>query len=172
MARRRGAVQGFPARKLVNYTWSGLVQGSPVTVPAASKVLLSQFFLATAFEETIVRTRGVFTIVSDQEAADEQQVGALGFMRVTDEAITAGAASIPGPVTNADDDGWFVWVPFVRQLRAGIGLGPWMTNFMIDSKAQRIVREGQQVAVMVENASSSHGLTIQVALRVLSRFRS
>jgi len=172
MARRASrAVSG--SRKIVNYTWSPLVTPAPVVIPAATKALLGFFTLSTAFEETVTRIRGVMSIQSDQSGAVESQVGAFGMIRVTDQAIAAGAASIPGPVTDGADDGWFVWVPFAQDTasttlgNAGNG-GTWM----IDSKAQRIVREGQQLAVMVENAHATHGLEIMLSLRGLARFRS
>jgi len=132
---------------------------------------LGFFFLATAFEETVVRIRGHMTVVSDQTVALEDQVGALGMIRVTDRAIAAGIASIPGPVTDGDDDGWFLWLPIAQvgglTLDAG-GVPP----YLIDSKAQRIVREGQQLAVVVENASPTAGFSMLLSMRALSRFRS
>ncbi len=173
MARRASRAGGGQARKIVNYTWSPFVTAAPVTIPANTKVLLGFFSLATAFEETLVRTRGVLNIESDQAAGIEEQVGAFGFIRVTDQAIAAGAASIPGPVTDGADDGWVVWVPFTQSSSAttlgSVGMGG---SWVIDSKAQRIVREGQQLAVMIENAHATHGLQVQIALRALARFRS
>jgi len=173
MARRASRAGGGQARKIVNYTWAQFVTAAPVTIPAATKVLLGFFSLATAFEETLVRTRGVIRISSDQTATVEEQVGAFGFVRVTDQAIAAGAASIPGPVTDGDDDGWAVWVPFAQEGASSTVGAPGMGNaWMIDSKAQRIVREGQQLAVMIENAHATHGFEVLVALRSLARFRS
>jgi len=164
--------RSFGARKNVNYTWSTFVTPTGITVPAATKILLGFFFLDTAFEETVTRVRGHVTVVSDQVTSPlEAQVGAFGMIRVTDRAIAAGAASIPGPVTDGDDDGWFLWVPFAQigALTVDSGQTP---PYLVDSKAQRIVREGQQLAVMVENASVTNGLIIIVSLRALSRFRS
>jgi len=157
------------SRKEVNYTWS-VFRKDLTVVPAATKVLLGFFFLDTAFEETVVRTRGIFSINTDQVASLETQQGAFGMVRVTDRAIAAGAASIPGPVTDGDDDGWFVWVPFTQQSTVSTDASS-MRHYQIDSKAQRIVREGQQLAVMFENAGSE-GLRLTLILRALSRFRS
>jgi len=160
-------------RKAINWSWAGQfggVTGSPVIVPAASKVLLGFFVLSTAFDETVTRIRGQLTIASDQGVAAEEQVGAFGFVRVTDRARAAGVASIPGPVTDIDDDGWLLWQPFLQQTsvaEAVIG-----RNYQIDSKAQRIIREGEEVAIVVENAHDTFGLTIMWGLRLLSRFRS
>jgi len=166
--RRRGAVRG--AQKNVNYTWSHLCAG-PATLPAGSKILLGFFFLATAFEETVIRVRGEMSVLSDQAVGLEPQQGAFGMIRATDRAIAAGAASIPGPISDGDDDGWFVWQPWSNQASSVSGdIG----RYTIDSKAQRIVREGQQLAVMIESCASpiSEGALFTVSLRALSRFRS
>jgi len=168
MAARRAAARPR-SRKEVNYTWSQFNTGTRVNVPAATKVLLGFFFLATAFEETVVRTRGVMTVITDQAAAGEDQIGALGMIRVTDRAIAAGIASIPGPMTDGDDDGWFLWVP-TAQMQTNPN-DTYNGQVIFDSKAQRIVREGQQLAVVFENGGP-HGLNLVINMRALSRFRS
>ena len=161
---------GRTVRKNVNYTWS-VACFTPISLPAGSKVLVGFFFLATAFEETVVRVRGEISVLSDQAAVQEPQMGALGLIRVTDRAIAAGAASIPGPITDGDDDGWFVWHPWAQE--SGPVKGDTFQR-VIDSKAQRIVREGQQLAVMIESCASpiSEGATVGIIIRALSRFRS
>jgi len=169
VARARTRTVG--ARKQVNFTWSQF-ESNLFNVAAGTKILLGFFFLATAFEETVVRVRGMMTVITDQAAAGEPQVGAFGMIRVTDRAIAAGATSIPGPMTDGDDDGWFVWTPFA-QIQQSSTTGS-NNSILIDSKAQRIVREGQQLAVMVETAASpnSEGIRFTCNLRALSRFRS
>ena len=93
--------------------WFRRTTGAYVTVAAASKVLVSSGTPSNpGITETIVRTRGGFSIASDQAGASESQIGAMGLMVVNDLALAAGAASIPGPVTDRNDDGWFVWEPF------------------------------------------------------------
>jgi len=167
MAQRR---RSFPPKKIVNYTWSTFVMPADLTVPTESKILLGSFFPGTAFEETLVRTRGVLSIGSDQAAASEEQVGAFGLIRITDAAFAIGITAIPGPVTDGDDDGWVVWVPF-SQHSTKIPSGIPSVQYTIDSKAQRIVREGQRLAVVLENFGD-FGLDVSVSMRALSRFRS
>ena len=160
------------ARKNVNYTWSTFVS-VPTSLPAGSKVLLGFFFLATAFEETLIRVRGHLSVSSDVASPIEPQQGAFGMIRVTDRARAVGATSIPGPITDGDDDGWFVWQPWSQRDASPVGDAK-SFGYTIDSKAQRIVREGQELAVMIESAASpsSEGAIVQVVLRALSRFRS
>ncbi len=158
-------------RKIVNYTWAGFVSG-PTVLPALTKTLLGSFILSTPFEETAVRVRGEIFISSDQAAAVEPQIGAFGLIRVTDLALAAGIGSIPSPSVDADDDGWFVWQGFAQEsaltTTAGLGGGQ---SYSIDSKAQRIVREGQVIAVVVDNASVTTGAKIMTSFRLLARFR-
>ena len=158
-------------RKIVNYTWAGFVTPIRVVVPVSTKVLLGTFTLSTAFEETITRVRGVLGVYADTAAAVEDQVGAFGMIIVTDLAVAAGAAAIPSPATDSDDDGWFLWQGIAQRGSINLG-GSAGSQYVLDSKAQRILREGSQIAVMVENFSSVHAFEIVIALRALARFRS
>ena len=168
MPRRRAMVQRGPVRSVRAPTnWSGFSDVAMTTVSAGTKSLLGTFALDNpGIGETVRRTRGVITISSDQEAGAELQIGAFGLVVVNDLALAAGAASIPGPITNDDDDGWFVWVPFARASSAADGFDS--QSFQFDSKAMRRVAEGFGLAVMVENAHASQGLRISVNFRLLS----
>ncbi len=134
-----------------------------MTVAAATKVLVATFTLSSqGIGETVRRTLGWVLVHSDQEAANEAYQGALGFQVVTDLAVAAGAASIPGPVTDADDDGWFVWQAF-----GGASMATSSAErgrlFNFDSRAMRRIEPGQTVAVMYENASATTGLIVELA---------
>jgi len=98
------------------------VEALDVVLPAASKVLLETVVLSNpGINETVRRTRGGVFVSSDQGAAVELQTGAFGAIIVSDTAVAAGVASLPDPVTDASDDGWFVWVPFTQISAAGNG---------------------------------------------------
>ncbi len=139
-------------------------------IPAATKTLIASLALDNpGIAETIRRTRGVFTISSDQGTAIEDQVGAMGFMVVNDLAIAAGVASLPGPVTDANDDGWFVWVPFALRGLADVENSAVISEqYEFDSKAMRKVEEGFGIVLVVENASASFGITFMDAFSLLS----
>ena len=166
MPNRRGA-RGFSRSSRPGVHWGRLVQAAQVTVPASTKILLATVAFTSGMDETVRRTRGMFGILSDTTGAIENQIGALGFMVVSDLALAAGAASIPGPVTDADDDGWFVWEPFVN--RGSSNTSSYQgNNWRYDSKAMRKVEDGQGVAIMVENASAIHGFMINLSLAMLT----
>jgi len=151
--RRRGPA--FVRRRTPNYTWAGIVNAAPVAVAAGAKVLLGTFALSTAFDETVTRVRG------RADWTGVSVAGALGMIVVSADAAAIGITAIPGPVSDIANDGWLLWVPF-----------PDSTQQTFDSKAQRIVREGSVIAVVVENNHASTSMSIGLAMRVLGRFRS
>jgi len=145
-------------------TWARSVGGTQVLVAASTKVLLQTLSLSNpGIGETVRRTRGEVLLDS---ASGGPQLGALGFVVVSDLAVAAGAASIPGPVTDSSDDGWFVWFPLMNHV---VSSGNFSQNpIEFDSKAMRRVEEGFTIAVMVENASASRPLEVSLGFSLLS----
>ena len=168
---RRPRFAGRGRRQPTGWTRS-IATGSQV-VAAGTKVLIATANLdPTGISRTVRRTRGVFTISSDQEAAQEEQIGAFGIIVINSVALTAGVASIPGPITEASDDGWFVWQPF-GQLGAvtvsGANARPTPNYwYEYDSKAMRKVEEGFGLAFVVENAHATFGLRMWDAFSMLT----
>ena len=162
----------FRSRSGPNRTWAGFHTAANVAVAANTKVLLGTFSQGVAgIDETILRTVGILQVVTDQVAANENQVGALGMIVVNDLAVAAGAASIPGPITDIADDGWFLYVPFAQLFKFSTAVH-WETNaggqYQFDSKAKRKIQRGFQVAVMVENGSATDGLFVTAVVRQLA----
>ena len=122
---------------------------------------------------TIVRARGLLTIVSDQQAAGENQIGAFGAVIVQLRAAAAGVASLPRPQSDPFAD-WFVYQSFAQRFmfldatgvepRAGV-------QYVLDSKAQRKVDSPTEtsLALMLENASTT-GLLHNLHIRFLLKF--
>jgi len=153
-----------------NMTWAGFDTAALVVVPAATKTIVGSFTLSTAFEETVMRTRGILVWRSDQTVAAEQVTGAFGAIVVSEDAFAAGAASIPGPISDIDNDGWFMWQPLVFNFRVADNAAG--TVWQFDSKAKRIVRPGSRIAIMVENGNATQGANFQAVIRLLGKFRS
>ena len=170
MARRMHT--GRPTRTASGTNWGRTVFAAPVVVAAASKVLVLTFVLDNpGISEVIRRTRGDYFVGSDQTASTELQMGAWGAIVVTDTALAAGVASIPGPVTDANDDGWFVWESFVQSSSAGAGgnIAAWQgVHRPYDSKAMRKLPDGFSVAIVVENAHATHGLEFYLGISLLA----
>jgi len=110
--------------------------------------------------------------MSDQVSQTEFQFGAVGMIVVNDLAIAAGVASIPGPGTDLDDDGWFVWEPFqlVGEAKDGgaDGSAQEWAGWSFDSKAMRRIEEGFGIAIVCENVNTSNGLEIALAASFLT----
>ncbi len=176
MARQRSRQRSFNrSRASPNRDWHGTNSTVFTTVAPATKVLFAGISPSNpGIDETILRTVGVVAVASDQAAADEQQIGAFGIVPVTDLAFAAGAASVPGPITDSSDDGWYVYVPFA-QLFAFADATGFVSNkatiYQFDSRAKRILAEGTTMALMFENASASFGFNIAVNFRTLSMVR-
>ncbi len=120
---------------------------------------------------TIVRTRFLVGIISDQTAASENQVGALGMAVVSDQAVAVGVTAVPTPIIDMASDLWFVhqlmYNTFV--FASGIGFqdgGLKVTE--IDSKAMRKVDIGQDMVVVGGlSGAASAGFTMFVGGRML-----
>jgi len=97
---------------------------------------------------------------------DIDRLGALGFVVVNDLAVAAGVASMPGPVTDASDDGWFVWQPFMSRKTGATTFESVEERF--DSKAMRRIEEGFTVAVIAENSNPTQSIEITVGFSILT----
>ncbi len=144
-----------------------------VTIANDSKVLVggvSAAQLAVFAPATVVRTRGLLTIASDQAGADEQQLGAFGMTFVNETARALGVTGIPGPSEDALWDGWFVHQFFAQKLEfsSGVGFEPNMaTQYSIDSKAMRKFESDEGLAFMIENSHATFDLQMSLQLRIL-----
>ena len=159
-----------------NRTWAQIHNAAVTTVATSSKILLGQFVAGTSgIDETILRTRGTFCISqSAPETSDRVLIGAIGMCLVSDNAVAAGVASLPGPITDADDDLWMVWQSFCM---TWVNVGTPATlvvpfpQHVIDSKAKRILTQGRQMALVVENASAANAFDIVFNVRSLAQVR-
>ena len=169
MAARRTRVT--TGRRRAPSSWARFTPagGAYVSVAVQTKTLLGGFSLSNpGIGETVRRTRGMFSVRSPSGVGIFKASGAIGLMVVNDIAFAAGASAIPGPITDASDDGWFMWEPFSSPTAAaGFTVGPQPT-YQVDSKAMRRVEEGFTIAVMVENASGADVIDIYLALSMLT----
>ncbi len=84
-------------------------------------------------------------------------IGAIGCGIVSDQAFAAGAASIPGPWTDQDWSGWFVWMPWAFRFEFTTDIGRLIGSFtqVIDSKAMRKVQPNETVVWMAESQAAA-----------------
>ena len=148
-----------------NRAWSGLqLNAINLVAPTNIQVLATGTPVPAGVDHTILRTRGHFTFFGN--TAGGLMVGALG-MIVTTDAVTT---QVPGPIVDADNDGWFVYEPFAFAM----GISPVNTDNAVikfDSRAKRIVPDGYHILVVLETTNTSTGVDISMVMRCLSQIR-
>ncbi len=148
--------------------WSGLTVGS-TAVAANTKVLMASFAPQIGLTLTVRRIRISALYSSDQNAASETTLGALGVGVFSDTAIALGIGSLPDPITDVGDDVWMLFQGMHTRISFVSGGGlvePAGTLYEIDSKAMRKLPNGKSLAVIVGNESSSFGALLQVTIRI------
>ena len=108
---------------------------------------------------------------SDQNAASENSIGAVGAAVMEDTAIAVGAGSLPDPVSDVADDMWLMYQGLHTRIsvRGTDGLVEPAGHIVeIDSKAMRKVSIGKSLVFIVANADSTFGAIIQATIRVYS----
>ena len=159
-----------PRKSKPNTSWTAAISSQFISVPAGSRVLLAGLAPSNpGIDETIFRVIGHVTVVSDQTQQVETQVGSVGLIVVSAEAIFAGSGSVPGPSSQANNDGWFCHLMFAQKTKGSNDNAPAYGIYPFESKGRRIVNEGSQIAVMAENIHLTEGMSVNVQFRILSR---
>ena len=144
-----------------------------ITRAAASSATLAFVFTAAELALrpfTIIRTRGVFGVRTDQLVATEAYSGSLGMAVVSEQATGIGVTAVPTPETDRDSDLFFVYESlageflFADATSFQSAAGRWST---FDSKAMRKVPDGSDVAVTIETSSISSGAIFHISGRML-----
>ena len=117
---------------------------------------------------TIVRTRMLFHILSDQSAANEDYSCALGAAVVSDQAVAIGVTAVPTPDTDRNSDLWFLFEDLNGDVFSGSAGGEERgIRKYVDSRAMRKVEEGNDVIFVLEATAVSAGLNFFIAGRLL-----
>ncbi len=168
MAHRRGFTRGGSKRQV---TWVGPADQGFVSVGTGAKVIVATFAAGTSFEKpTVVRTRGAVAVEATSFGADLEFTGAYGLGVVSDQAVAAGVASIPGPWSDSDWDGWFVWRSFAARVEFSDATGilfPASLQHEVDSKSMRKVSDNETIVLVAE--SQAGAFSIAMHLRVLMK---
>ncbi len=152
--------------------WLGFVISEFTLAGANSEALVftlnTPALLLTPF--TIVRTRFLWHVHTDQASADESQQIALGMAVVTEEAAAAGVASVPTPATDIFSDMWFVHELSFDRIEFASAVGftqPTGRLTVIDSKAMRKVDDGSDLVIVLQNSATSEGTVSTLGGRML-----
>ena len=157
VARRSGLVlRGGRNRR--DTIWGSLDTTESVLTGAPTAVLTNSLNAAGLALRpfTVIRTRGIIQVRSDQAGATESYGADLGCAVVSDQAVAIGVTAVPTPLTDKSSDLWFVYEQLFGRIEIGSGAGtgvPVQTSMFkeFDSKAMRKVEEGQDLVTVVEN---------------------
>ncbi len=168
MPRNTRVVRGRSARRL--NSWIGIIFNDTAVAFSTSILLGSLNAAGLALRPfTIVRTHILLRVKSDQQAADESALGALGGIVAGEPAVAAGASSLPTPATSTDSS-WFMWQPWITDFTIASSVGfssEEGRQYLVDSKGMRKVNDDEDVAFLLENADGAHGVDVSVVGRML-----
>ncbi len=149
MARSRTGRAAHIVRQKRLSTWFNYAPVTTAMTAAGGTIFYSLNAAALALRPfTIVRTRFLVSIKSDQQAATENQIGAFGMAVVSDQAVAVGVTAVPTPITDQGSDLFFAWQPLIASFVFSTGVGTDSQNattFVMDSKAMRKVDVGQDI---------------------------
>ncbi len=172
MARRVVTARaGFVRGKRMATDWSASAPQTALTTIAASTNALLQVFTPIIGGETVIRIRGLFGWRTDQAAADEEQLGAVGICKVSEPAATIGISAIPTPNTDAAWGGW-IWHSYFASFFEFVSstgvFADGLHRIVIDSKAMRKFDEDDRLVLVVENSAAT-GIRVADSFRILSK---
>ena len=118
---------------------------------------------------TVIRTRGVFMVMTDQSTGPEFPFGACGFAVVSDQASAIGVTAVPTPITDGGSSLFFSITPIIAGMRAtsDIGYSTLQQTRYYDSKAMRKVEVGEDIVLTIENANAGDGMVFINMARIL-----
>ena len=120
---------------------------------------------------TVVRTRGLFHVISDQVAASETFGAVLAMAVVTDQALAIGVTAVPTGATDRASDEFYVYEEIIGRYIFGTAVGSETVaetaSVRFDSKAMRKVDVGQDIAFTIETQSIVTGAQVKKMGRFL-----
>ena len=170
MARNRTFVSRGQARSRRETSWLSIdpdIQALDASA-AITHVMTAAELAKRPF--TVVRTRMTVMISTDQLAADEQQIGAVGLAIVSSQAVLIGVTAVPTPITDLASDKWFVHQPLISDFIFATAAGFDSDGghiYEIDSKAMRKVNDDEEIIVVAEALGVGSGVLVSTVGRLL-----
>ena len=153
--------------------WADLAEAS-TTLPGANSGAITNVTGAALLAIrpwTVVRTRGLWHVESDQSAASETYSVAFGACVVSDQAVGVGVTAVPTPSIDAASDLWLLYERIMGTFEFGDATGFQTAGGVqreFDSRAMRKVEEGTQLIFVIENgAVTAAGCIARTFARVL-----
>jgi len=148
--------------------WADIATVETTLAGAPTAVLTNSLgaVLLQARPFTVIRTRGIMLVRSDQVSASETFGVDLGFAVVSEQASAIGVTAVPTPLTDKESDLFFVYESLFGHINVGSGAGTGVPDqqggqFMkFDSKAMRKINDDQELVVVVENEIAGAIVTV------------
>ncbi len=117
----------------------------------------------------MVRVRGYAVFHPTAFTTDQEFGGAYGLGVVSDEALAAGATSIPRPFDDDDWTGWLVHGFYAGRFEfaSGVGIMNFDVHHIIDSKAMRKVRPNEALVWVCESQTGAIDATIHARVLMM-----
>ncbi len=173
----RSSRSNFPGRsggerRKTLWSRSGMIESVITTGDTAVTLFtFTSAFVAAQAPFTIVRTRGIIMLSSDQITSSETQEVAFGISKVSQQAIDIGVTAVPTPIADADSDMFFVYESLAARMLIGATnpgvAAPAGVLRQVDSKAMRKVEDGENIAAVVETDTNSDGVLVIVQFSLL-----
>ncbi len=144
-------------RRTSRKVWSGttFLPGAETTT---QRVLAT--IAQTLAPTTWLRVRGQMFTFAVPDAANDNDILAVGLIKVSTDAATVGGASVPGPMSDPEDDWiWHQYIPLIGSALtawdpAGIGINVYTE---IDSKAMRVFGPNDTIAMIAQLLTGEFG---------------
>jgi len=166
MATRRP--RGFTRGPKRSTLWAGLSWGADTFTSVGGTILGSLSASGLALRPlTIVRQYVDIQVISDQGAAIERQLGAVGSCVVSDQASAIGVTAVPTPITDSDSDLFMMHQFFAGNESSITDRSVPATRMHFESKAMRKVNEDEDFLIIAEFDASGQGFILNLAFRFL-----
>ncbi len=116
---------------------------------------------------TIIRTRGVLFLHSDQAAAVENQIAAFAGAVVSEQALAIGITAVPSPIVELGSDFFFLHQLIMARENAVANQTEPGTFVQFDSKAMRKVNEDEEPYFVKDMSVIGSGVVLISAARML-----
>ena len=118
---------------------------------------------------TVIRSHLEIYVESDQEAASEQYIGAVGMCVVSEQASAIGVTAVPTPIIDLGSEYWFLHQMYMGScnLQAAGIINDNPDRLSVDSKAMRKVNESEDLLIVAEFSGIGSGQSVLIAGRFL-----
>ncbi len=168
MATRQFRRGGFRTSRRHQFEWWRAEFDETVIAAASTKALVVGIAAVTGLDVTIER-QYLSVLMTSASTADTNGFLALGSVIVSSDAFAAGAASVPGPVTDKDSP-WVLHQNVITQNEFSSGVGFEKTAMsMFESKARRRMTNNELLALVLETDALSDAVTVRTGWSGLVR---